>query len=339
MTDSFVNVRVQYICIYFKKNVYLLQVWHCILGISIILSTLLFMLETLGHFREDKNIDMSFLANMTLSSKELMYFKTSPLPYIVYMELIFNSIFTLEWLARFMTCPNKAAFAKSILNITDIVSCIAIWFLQIIEYIPSVYQNGSFVSMTTYIGFFYTFRVLKMFRLAQRHSGMQILVLTVRANVQELTFFLLSFLCFTVTFAGFIYMAEIKSEMFSDFFISMWWSLITMTTVGYGDQAPSGLLGYLVGSACALIGIMLIALPVAITSSSFYEFSRFNKYRVWQKNKNCEKWLKKNNILTNKDHKRDFKMSKEIMPPPVKEDQDEKCEIKQKVDIFVAPVY
>lgn len=73
----------------------------------------------------------------------------------------------------------------------------------------------------------------------------------------------------------------------------MWWAIITMTTVGYGDIHPSSVAGYIVGVFCALSGLLLLAMPVAIIASNFSEYYSQNNFyqrylRLQKENRNKE---------------------------------------------------
>jgi hypothetical protein len=77
-----------------------------------------------------------------------------------------------------------------------------------------------------------------------------------------------------------IFSAEIQSTMFENTYISLWWSLITMTTIGYGDFYPTTTYGYIVGMICAVNGIVVLALPIAAIAGTFSNmFSRNADYQ------------------------------------------------------------
>lgn len=233
---------------------------------------------------------------MTLSSKELMLVETRPIFSIRTTDTLLNFILTIELFIRFLTCPCKIKFVKNFFNVVDFLSLIVIWFAKSFEFIPEMAIDVDFAPVAKFVGMMYSLRVFRIFRLAQHHPSMQILVLSVRSNCSELFFSLLAFNCFSLAFAGLIWMAEINSEEFENYCIAIWWAMITMTTVGYGDQTPTNWLGYMVGAACAIVGIMIIAIPVAITSSSFYEFYRFNKFRIWQQSKTRDRLMQTNQV-------------------------------------------
>ena len=76
-----------------------------------------------------------------------------------------------------------------------------------------------------------------------------------------------------VIFASLVYYAErIQANPHNDFNsipLGLWWALVTMTTVGYGDMAPKTYVGMFVGALCALAGVLTIALPVPVIVSNF----------------------------------------------------------------------
>lgn len=82
-----------------------------------------------------------------------------------------------------------------------------------------------------------------------------------------------------------IYYAEHKNttdggRMFSTIPMGFWWSIITMTTVGYGDVYPTTPIGYIVGTACAVCGVLLVALTIPVISNNFTLFYRHVQSRA-----------------------------------------------------------
>jgi hypothetical protein len=102
----------------------------------------------------------------------------------------------------------------------------------------------------------------------------QVLVLTFKASLEGLGLFLVALFVSLLVFSSAIYYAELehpktKMESIPDAF---WWAIITMTTVGYGDKYPVGVVGRLVGAACAITGVLTLAIPVPIITGHFNRF-------------------------------------------------------------------
>ncbi|CAL4067472.1 unnamed protein product, partial [Meganyctiphanes norvegica] len=90
---------------------------------------------------------------------------------------------------------------------------------------------------------------------------------------KELTLLVFFLVLGIVIFASLVYYAErIQANPHNDFNsipLGLWWALVTMTTVGYGDMAPKTYVGMFVGALCALAGVLTIALPVPVIVSNF----------------------------------------------------------------------
>jgi voltage-gated potassium channel Kch len=58
-------------------------------------------------------------------------------------------------------------------------------------------------------------------------------------------------------------------QQFRYVIVAMWWAVVTMTTVGYGDMYPRSRLGHIVGSMCAMTGLLVLAMPIAVIAGKF----------------------------------------------------------------------
>lgn len=117
------------------------------------------------------------------------------------------------------------------------------------------------------------FRLLRVFKIARYVSALALVVSVFKRKASELAIaaFMLVFLLLIASTA--IYYAEnaYQPEAFSSIPDSMWWSVITICTVGYGDIYPITVLGKVIGGVLAVIGIGFFALPTGIISSGFTE--------------------------------------------------------------------
>ena len=92
--------------------------------------------------------------------------------------------------------------------------------------------------------------------------------------MRELCLLIICTLSFVTLFGAVIFMVELFSGdfTFSSIPAGMWWAVVTMTTVGYGDVYPVSTVGQMVGAVCALSGVILLALPVAVIASRFTSY-------------------------------------------------------------------
>ncbi len=121
--------------------------------------------------------------------------------------------------------------------------------------------------------FFSITRIFRLFKLTRHYGGLKILIHTFTASMRELMLLIFFLVLFIVIFASLIYYAErLQKNPDNDFTsipLGLWWSIVTMTTVGYGDMVPKTYIGMMVGGLCALTGVLTIALPVPVIVANF----------------------------------------------------------------------
>lgn len=184
-----------------------------------------------------------------------------------YVECVCNAWFTFEILVRFITSPNKCDFIKASVNIIDYIATFSFYIDLALQKFASNLENADILE------FFSIIRIMRLFKLTRHSSGLKILMQTFRASAKELTLLVFFLVLGIVIFASLIYYAErIQTNPRNDFNsipLGLWWALVTMTTVGYGDMVPKTYVGMFVGALCALAGVLTIALPVPVIVSNF----------------------------------------------------------------------
>jgi potassium voltage-gated channel Shaw-related subfamily C protein len=134
-------------------------------------------------------------------------------------------------------------------------------------------QLASHLENADVLEFFSIIRILRLFKLTRHSPGLKILLQTFRASSKELMLLVFFLVLGIIIFASLVYYAErIQPNPHNDFNsipLGLWWALVTMTTVGYGDMVPKTYLGMFVGALCALGGVLTVALPVPVIVSNF----------------------------------------------------------------------
>jgi len=132
--------------------------------------------------------------------------------------------------------------------------------------------------------FFSIIRIMRLFKLTRHSPGLKILMHTFKASAHELMLLIFFLIIGIVISAALVYYAErIQYNPDNDFTsipVGLWWAIETMTTVGYGDMTPKTYLGMVVGSFCALTGVLTIALPVPVIVSNFALFYSHTQARA-----------------------------------------------------------
>lgn len=179
--------------------------------------------------------------------------------------------FTLEVVIRFAACPSKVGFFKDFNNWVDTTAVIP-YYITLTNVLVSMSCDSAKSSAS--LAFLRVFRLIRIFKLTKHSAGLQVLVLTFKASMKGLMLFLVALIVCILLFSSAIYYAEIglPDSQINSIPDGFWWAVITMTTVGYGDRVPVGVWGRLIGSVCALTGVLTLAIPVPIITENFNKF-------------------------------------------------------------------
>ncbi|XP_071177744.1 potassium voltage-gated channel subfamily A member 1-like [Mytilus edulis] len=213
--------------------------------------------------------------------KEMQFATTKEPNWLYYWSLVICIFFSVETILRVLTCSTKNKFVKEWLNILDIILFVIMWICYGIKHAEKeILSNKHLTYFLCFCEAVSVLRLFKFFRLAKQYSSLRILFIAVQSSARELLLLLITFFVFGWMFANLVYYTEIlESESFPNMLVGFWWSVVTMTTVGYGDVYPVGPLGRVVGVLCSLCGLLVLAMPIAIIAGNFDSLCRHNEER------------------------------------------------------------
>ncbi|XP_041282782.1 potassium voltage-gated channel subfamily A member 5 [Onychostruthus taczanowskii] len=255
----------------------------------ILISIITFCLETLPEFRDEREMPVPLPPqggglNGTPGDSPPMQPPSSLADPFFIIETTCVIWFTFELLVRFFACPSKPEFSRNIMNIIDIVAIIPYFITLGTELAHEQQQPGAGSSnggggqqqamSLAILRVIRLVRVFRIFKLSRHSKGLQILGQTLKASMRELGLLIFFLFIGVILFSSAVYFAEADDpeSHFSSIPDAFWWAVVTMTTVGYGDMRPVTVGGKIVGSLCAIAGVLTIALPVPVIVSNFNYF-------------------------------------------------------------------
>ena len=191
------------------------------------------------------------------------------------LKAVVIACFTIEYILRIYCSQNRWAYITSFVGIVDLLSII-----------PFYLRIGDL----RFLRLFRLTLIFNVFRASRFSAGLEFMVRVLKATAPILVPFVMMAMMTSFFAATGIYFAENRAQ--PDVFASipgcMWWAIVTMTTVGYGDAFPITVLGKVFASVVMVIGICLIAVPTGLLSASFAtrieELHRLNRHRVEPRN-------------------------------------------------------
>ncbi len=185
------------------------------------------------------------------------------------LEYLFTAFFTFEYLVRLYCSPNPRQYAFSFFGIIDLLSTLPLYL-------------GFFLQGARYLLIVRSFRLIRVFRVFKLFSFLNegnLLMQSLWISRAKIGVFFLFVLILNISIGTLMYVVEGNrpDTPFTDIPASIYWSIVTMTTVGYGDITPITGMGRFLSAVVMLFGYTIIAIPTGIVSAALFEEGRLRK--------------------------------------------------------------
>ncbi len=222
--------------------------------------------------REGKLFDIILLACILLSVVIVLLESVSEIkegwgPWLVGMEWFFTGVFTLEYLARLWVVLHKRKYVLSFFGLVDLISVVPTYLTIFFAGAQSLLVIRSLRLL----------RIFRIFKLARFIGEGQNLTRALKASQYKIIVFLTTVITTVIIFGTLIYLIEGPEHGFTSIPLSIYWAIVTMTTVGYGDISPQTPMGQALASIIMIMGYGIIAVPTGIVTSEMMELKKRKK--------------------------------------------------------------
>lgn len=190
----------------------------------------------------------------------------------VVLEYVLTVFFTLEYVIRLYCSPRPKAYALSFFGLIDLLSILPMYL-------------GFFLHSARFMIVLRSFRLIRIFRIFKLFAFLQegyLLLESIRASFRKISVFFLFVTIIVICLGTVMYMVEHDEpgSQFTDIPTSIYWAVVTMTTVGYGDITPVTQSGRFFSALVMLLGYTIIAVPTGIVTASMVQASHDAASRV-----------------------------------------------------------
>jgi voltage-gated potassium channel len=182
--------------------------------------------------------------------------------HVVYGEFLhllewgFTGLFTVEYVLRLLCAKHTSRYATSFFGVVDLLAIMPTYL--------SILLPGSQALLV--IRIIRVLRVFRVMKLAQYIGEAELLMAAMRQSRRKITVFLLTVFSLCVVLGSLMYVLEGESNGFTSIPRSIYWTIVTLTTVGYGDISPRTSLGQTVAAVIMMLGYAIIAVPTGIVT-------------------------------------------------------------------------
>ena len=176
-------------------------------------------------------------------------------------EWVFTLLFTAEYLLRLACVPAPTRYARSFFGIVDLVAILPTYLSLLLPGAQSMLVIRGLRLL----------RIFRVFKLGQFLGEASILQDALASSRHKITVFLGTVLILVTILGAAMYLIEGEEHGFSNIPISVYWAIVTMTTVGYGNIAPETAMGRTLAAIVMILGYAIIAVPTGIVTAEIVE--------------------------------------------------------------------
>jgi voltage-gated potassium channel len=174
------------------------------------------------------------------------------------LEWFFTILFSLEYILRIFAVKAPIRYIKSFFGIIDLLSVLP-------SYLSLLFPGGQVLMVIRLLRVLRIFRVLKLVKFLQESTQ---LLQALKASGRKITVFLFFILTIVFIMGSVMYLIENAENGFTSIPRSIYWAIVTLTTVGYGDISPQTALGQTIAAIIMILGYAIIAVPTGIVTIS-----------------------------------------------------------------------
>jgi len=189
-----------------------------------------------------------------LDSVESVRAEHGPLLYL--LEWFFTLLFTLEYILRLIAVGRPVRYATSFFGVVDLVAIVP-------TYLSLILPETRYLLVVRVLRML---RIFRIFKLAEYLKQADVIIRALRAAMPKITVFLLAVVTAVVIIGSVMYVIEGEEHGFTSIPQSVYWAIVTLTTVGYGDLSPQTPLGRFLASLVMILGYGIIAVPTGIVT-------------------------------------------------------------------------
>ncbi len=174
-------------------------------------------------------------------------------------EWTFTILFTIEYIARLYCVGKPLKYAGSFFGVVDLLSILP-------TYLSLFFPGTQYLLVIRTLR---TIRIWRILKLAQYLHEWDYIVRAVRASVRKITVFLVLLVTLITILGSLMYLVETPEHGFTSIPRSIYWAVVTITTVGYGDISPQSDMGQFFAAIAMIMGYAIIAVPTGIVTVEF----------------------------------------------------------------------